>query len=150
MSHRLATLDDDVRAALKAGDKERLGTLRLLLGEVKNKRIEIGAEVDETTFLGLVQKAIKQRRESAEAFDGGGRPELAEKERREIEILEDYLPAQLGEDEIAARIAAFVEERGLSGPAAIGVVMKEMLPRFQGAADGATVSRLARQVLAGS
>src|SRR5262249_47028000 len=133
-----------------AGDKARLSTLRLLLTEVKNERIRRGAEVDEAAFAGLVRKAIKQREEAAEQYRKGGRPELAEKEEGEARLLAAYLPAQVDEASLRAAIQALVAERGLSGPAAMGPVMKEMLARFGASADGATVSRLAREVLAGS
>ena len=91
------TVESDLRAALKAGDKEKLATLRLLLADVKNERIRRGSKVDTKTFAGLVRKAIKQRGEAAEQFRAGGRLELAEKEEREAAILEAYLPQQAGE-----------------------------------------------------
>ena len=148
MSTPQARLEADVREALKAGDKERLSTLRLLLSEVRNEQLGSGKEVDEARFAALVRKAIKQRHEAAEKFRQGGRAESAEKEEREAKILEGYLPQSVGEEEIRSAISAFVAERGLAGPAAIGPVMKEMLARFGGRADGATVSRIAREVLA--
>lgn len=150
MSTPQQKVEADLKAAMKAGDKERLQTLRLLLTDLKNKRIETGAEVDEAAFFALVQRAIKQRVESAEAFTEGGRDELAAKERREIEILEPYLPEQVSEDEIRRQIEELVAAEGLEGPAAIGAVMKVMLPRLAGSADGGTVSRIAKQVLLGS
>ena len=132
---------------MKAGEKEKVGTLRMLLAEVKNEKIRRGGEVDEPGFVGLVRKAIKQREEAAEGFRKGDRPALAEKEAREAELLAVYLPAQADAGAIRAAIEAFVAERGLSGPAAIGQVMKEMLARFGSSADGATINRLAREVL---
>jgi uncharacterized protein YqeY len=127
-------IEADLKAAMKAGEKERLSTLRMLLTEVKNERIRRGAEVDEAGFASVVRKAIKQREEAAEQFRKGNRPELAGKEE--------------GEATVRAAIEALVAERGLSGPAAMGVVMKETLARLGSAADGATVSRIAREVLA--
>ena len=142
-------LESDVRASMKSQDRERLLTLRLLLTELNNKSIATGSPVDEPAFFALVQRAIKQRHESAEMYDKGDRAELADKERREISILEDYLPQQADEDEIRGQIAAFIAEQGLEGPGAMGSVMKEMMPRLSGAADGATVSRLANELLRG-
>jgi len=133
---------------MKAGEKERLSTLRMLLTEVKNERIRRGGEVDEATFAGLTRKAIKQREEASEQYRKGGRPELADKEESEAELLAGYLPAQADEATIRAAVEALVAERGLSGPAAMGPVMKEVLARFGSAAAGATVSRIAREVLA--
>ncbi len=143
-------IEQEVRAALKAGDKERLATLRLLLTAIKNEAIRRGEEVDEDGFLKLVRKAIKQRRDSAEQYRGGGRDELADKEEREAEILGVYLPEEAGEDEIRAAIAELVAAEGLSGPAAMGTVMKAMMARFGGRADGGTINRLAREILASS
>ncbi|MGH9464756.1 MAG: GatB/YqeY domain-containing protein [Thermoanaerobaculia bacterium] len=143
----VARVQADLTAAMKAGDKERTSTLRLLLNAVKNEGLAARAEVDEPRFLALVQKGIKQRRESVEAFRGGGREELAAKEEREIELLASYLPPPASEEELRAAIAAFVAERGLAGPQALGPIMKEMTARFAGRADGGTIGRLARQML---
>lgn len=142
-------LESDLKTAMKAGEKEKVGTLRMLLAEVKNERIKRGSEVDDAAFAALTRRAIKQREEAAEQFRKGGREELAAKEEREKVLLAAYLPAQADEDAIRGAIASFVAERGLAGPAAIGPVMKEMLARFGAAADGATINRLAREVLAG-
>src|SRR5262245_3230548 len=133
-------LESDLKTAMKAGEKEKVGTLRLLLTEVKNERIKRGSEVDEAAFAALTRRAIKQREEAAEQFRKGGREELAAKEEREKELLAAYLPAQADEGAIRAAVEAFVAERGLAGPAAIGPVMKEMLARFGAAADGATIN----------
>ncbi|HBL29644.1 MAG TPA: glutamyl-tRNA amidotransferase [Acidobacteria bacterium] len=140
-------IEADVKAAMKAGKKEDLSTLRMLLTEIKNERIRRQAEVDEDAFVSLVRKAIKQREEAAAQFHKGGRAELAAKEESEKAFLATYLPAQVDEAQIRAAIAEVVAARGLSGPAAIGPIMKEMLARFGSAADGATINRLAREAL---
>lgn len=140
-------IETEVKAALRAGDKERLSTLRLLLNSIKNEAIRSGEDVDEDGFLKLVRKSIKQRRDSAEQYRAGDRPELAEKEEREAEILGVYLPEEAGEDEIRAAIEELVASEGLTGPAAMGVVMKAMMARFSGRADGGLVNRLAREIL---
>ncbi|HVT19568.1 MAG TPA: GatB/YqeY domain-containing protein [Thermoanaerobaculia bacterium] len=145
-------IEADLKAALKAGEKEKLQTLRLLLAEIKNERIRRGGEVDEAGFIALLRRAIKQREEAAEQFRKGNREELAAKEGREASILAAYLPAQAGEAEIRAAIEgllAQLAERGVSGPPAIGPIMKEMLARFGGTAEPATINRIARQVIAG-
>lgn len=138
-----------MKTAMKAGDKERLGTLRMLLTEIKNEKIRRMGDVDEAGFVGLVRKAIKQREESAAQYRKGSREELAAKEEAEMAILQQYLPAQVDEGQIRAAVEELVAARGLSGPAAIGPVMKEMLARFGSSADGATINRVAREVLAG-
>ena len=150
MSTSQERIESDVRQALKAQDKERLSTLRMLLNTIKNERIRSGDEVDEETFFSLVRKGIKQRRESSEQYRQGNRPELAEKEEREAEILQTYLPPEVSDLELQAAIREFVLAEGLAGPQALGQVMKAMLHRFAGRADGATINRLAREILTAS
>ncbi len=140
-------LHTEIKDALRSGDKDRLRTNRLLLSEVKNKSLELGREVGQTELLSLVQKAIKQRREAAQMYRDGSRPELVDKELAEIAILEGYLPPAADEDEIRKGIQALVDEKNLEGPGAIGVIMKEMMARLAGSADGATINRLAREIL---
>ena len=140
-------IEADVKAALKAGDKERLATMRLLLTEIKNEKIRRMGEVDEAGFVSLVRKAIKQREEAAVQYKAGGREESAAKEESEAKILAGYLPAQVDEGQIREAIAALVAEKGLSGPAAIGPIMKEMLAKFGSSADGGMINRIAREVL---
>jgi uncharacterized protein YqeY len=141
-------IEADVKTALKAGEKEKLSTLRMLLGEIKNERIRRGGEVDEPGFVSLVRKAIKQREEAAAQFRAGHREELAAKEEAELAMLSTYLPAQVDEGQIRAAIQELVETQGLSGPAAMGPIMKGVLARFGSSADGATINRIAREVLA--
>jgi uncharacterized protein YqeY len=140
-------IEAELKAAMKSGDKLRLQTLRLLLAEIKNERIRRGAEVDEAGFVALVRKAIKQREDAAGQYRAGNRPESAAKEESEAAILATFLPAAAGEGEVRAAIAALIAERGLSGPQAMGPIMKEMLARFGGSADGATLNRVARELL---
>jgi hypothetical protein len=140
-------IEAEVKAAMKAGDKERLATLRLLLTEIKNERIRRMGEVDEAGFVGLVRKAIKQREEAATQYKAGGREESAAKEESEAKILAGFLPAQVDERQIREAITGLVDEKGLSGPAGIGLVMKEMIARFGSSADGGTINRIAREVL---
>jgi uncharacterized protein YqeY len=140
-------VEADLKAAMKEGDRLRLSTLRMLLTEVKNERIRLRGEVDEPTFATVTRKAIKQREEAAEQYRKGGREELAVKEEAEAKILAGYLPAKLDEAQIRAQISELVQTRGWSGAAALGNVMKESRALFGGAADNATVSRIAREVL---
>ena len=120
-----ADVERDIKEALRARESERLQTLRMLLADVKNKTIELGRDVDRDEFAAIVRKGIKQRHEAAQQYERGGRPELKEKELREAEHLERYLPAQVSEDDLRQAIRELVSERGLSGPAAIGPVMKD-------------------------
>ena len=142
-----ARVEQDIKAALKGGEKERLSTLRMLLAELKNEKIAAGAEVDETRFTAVLRKMIKQRHDSAAQYKNGGRPESAAQEESEAALLGSYLPAQVDEDTVRRAIRDFVAAEGLSGPAAMGRVMKEILARFGTQTDGATVSKLAREIL---
>lgn len=137
-----------MKTAMKSGEKEKLSTLRMLLTEIKNERIRRGSDVDEAGFVSLVRKAIKQREESALQYRNGGREELAAKEESELKMLSGYLPAQVDEGQIRAAIEEIVNAKGLSGPAAMGPIMKEVLARFGSSADGATINRIAREILA--
>lgn len=147
MSDPQTRIESDLKAAMKAGDKERLATLRMLLAEIKNERIRRGSDLDEEAFVAAVRRGVKQRAEAAEQYRKGGREESAEKEEREAAILETYLPQQADEDEIRAEIERFVAQHDLSGPAAMGRVMGAMMQHFGARADGATVNRIARSVL---
>jgi uncharacterized protein YqeY len=148
MSSPQERIETEVREALKAREKERLSTLRMLLNSIKNERIRTGDEVDEATFLNLVRKGIKQRQDSSQQYRQGGRQELADLEDREAEILAVYLPPAVDEEELATAIRQYVAAEGLAGAQAMGSVMKEMLSRFSGRTDGGTINRLAREILA--
>ncbi len=142
-----AKLEQDIKDAMKARAAERLSTLRMLLGAVKNRRIELGDELTEDDFQALVQRSIKQRKESVDQFRAGNREDLAAKEEAEIETLLAYLPAQASEDDVRAAVAEFIASEGLEGPSAIGPIMKAMMAKFGGATDGKTISRIARDLL---
>ena len=147
MANPQQRVEGDLKAALKAGEKERLSTLRLLLTEVNNERIRRGSEVDEEAFVAVVRRAVKKCQEAAESFRSGGREEQAAKEEREAAVLEGYLPKQASEDEIRAAVEEIAAAEDLSGPQAMGPLMKAALARLGAAADGKTVSRIAREVL---
>jgi len=147
MTTPIDRIQSDVKAAMKARESERLATLRMLLAEMKNVKIELGRDLDDDAFVAVVRRAVKQRKDSVEQYRQGGREDLASREEREIVILDAYLPQQAGEDEVRAAIRDFVASAGLAGPKAIGQVMKAMLAHFGARCDGATINRLAREVL---
>ena len=140
-------IEKQVQAALKAGNQERLSTLRMLLSAIHNERIRTGVEVDEATLWSLARKGIKQRHESSEQYRAGGRSDLADKEDREAEILAEFLPPAVDDDELTDSIRSFVVSEALSGPQAIGPIMKAMMAKYSGRADGSTINRVARQIL---
>jgi uncharacterized protein YqeY len=138
------TVRQDVAAAMKAGQKERVGTLRLVLSELqKDAKEGPGDEV------AVLRRERKRRLEAAAAFREGGRPELAESEEAEARIIEAYLPAELSDDELRAIVAAAVAETGAQSPKDMGAVMKAAMARAQGRADGRRVSALAQEALRG-
>jgi len=147
MSTPLERIQNDLTEAMRAREKLRLSTLRLLLSDLKNEAIRRQGDVDEPTFLGLVQRGIKQRREAAETYRTGGRAELADKEEAEAEILRVYLPPPVSEGEVRAAIVELVEREELAGPQSLGRIMGVMMPRFKGQVDGRVVQQLAREVL---
>lgn len=148
MNTPVQTIQTDLKEAMKAKDKERLGTLRMLLTSIKNEQIHQGKELDQDGFLAVVRRLVKQRKDSATQYRDAGREELATKEEAEIQVLEAYLPAQVDEQTLKQAIADFIAAEGLSGPKGIGPVMKAMMQKFGATADGGTINKLAREQLA--
>jgi uncharacterized protein YqeY len=144
-----ARLQTDLKAALKAGQKERVGTLRLLLSELRNKEIEKGRGLSEDETLALVSAGVKSRQESIEHFQAAGRADLVAKESAEIEVLRAYLPVPLSADELGALVDTALAETGATTPKEMGKVMAWLMPRVRGRADGAEVSRRVKERLAG-
>lgn len=132
---------DDIKAAMKAGDKERLVTLRMLSAAIKQREVDERIEMDDAQTLAVVEKMIKQRRESIKQYEEGGRPELAAKEQAEIGILEDYMPEQLSDAEVDQLIDAAVKQTGASEMKDMGKVMGVLKPQIQGKADMGDVSK---------
>jgi len=142
-------LTDDMKAAMKAGEKERLGTIRLMNAAIKQKEVDERIEVDDTQVLAILEKMMKQRKDSVSQYEGAGREDLAAVERAEMAIIEQYLPAKLGEAEVLAVIDAVIAEVGASGPTDMGKVMGAVKPKLAGQADMGEVSKLIKQRLAG-
>ena len=144
-----ATITEDMKAAMRARETARLSTIRLLLAAIKQKEIDERIEVSDADVVGIIDKMIKQRRESIAHFDAGGRPELSAAERAEIELLRAYLPQPLSGAEVEALIAEAIADAGVSGPAAMGKVMAALKPRLAGRADMALVADRVKAKLAG-
>ncbi len=142
-------LIDDMKTAMKAGEKERLGTIRLVNAEIKRKEVDERIEVDDAQVLAILEKMMKQRKDSVSQYDAAGREDLAAIERAEMVIIEQYLPAKLGEAEVRAAIDAAISEVGAAGPADMGKVMGVLKPKLAGQADMGEVSKLLKQRLAG-
>lgn len=133
----------DLNAARKERDRLRTDTLGMLLSEAQNRRIEKGAELVDDDIVALLTTAVKRRREAAEQMRAGGREELAEREEAEAEVLQDYLPKQLTEDEVRE----LVREAIAGGAADIGGVMKAVMPRVRGRFEGRELNRIVREEL---
>jgi len=139
----------DMKEAMKARDQLRLSTLRLLVSEIKNREIDAKGELKDEDILALIQKAVKQRQDSIAQYEKGGRQDLAEKEKAEMEILKAYLPEELSKEAILKIIDQAIAATGASSPKEMGRVMREVMPRVKGRADGKLVNELVRKRLAG-
>ena len=142
-------INEDMKAAMRAKDSARLSALRLLLAAIKQKEIDERIELDDGAVLAVVDKMLKQRRDSAAQYEGAQRFDLASAERFEIDVLSAYKPAGLSADEIAAAIDAAVAATGASGPADMGKLMAVLKPQLAGKADMASVSAAVKSALAG-
>ncbi|MCG7906914.1 MAG: GatB/YqeY domain-containing protein [Candidatus Thiodiazotropha taylori] len=142
-------IQDDVKTAMKAKDKARLGTLRLITAAIKQREVDERAELDDSQVLAILDKMIKQRRDSVEQYESAGRQELADQEKSEIAIIEEYLPAGLSDEEVAGMIESAIQEVGAAGMQDMGKVMGKLKPQMQGRADMGKVSGLVKQKLAG-
>ena len=147
----------DMQKAAKERDSLALSALRMAVAAVKNREIEAvtrkelpaGADLPDETLLKVIATMVKQRRESADLFRKGNRPELAEKEEAEIVILERYLPKALSPEEVEALVREAISETGAKGPSEMGSVMKAVMPKVAGRADGKAVNETVRRLLAG-
>ncbi|HEX9719759.1 MAG TPA: GatB/YqeY domain-containing protein [Ramlibacter sp.] len=142
-------ITEDMKAAMRARDAERLGTIRLLTAAMKQKEVDERIELDDAAVIGIVDKLIKQRKDSVEAFEKAGRKDLADKEAAEIVVLQAYLPARLSAEEIAVEVNAIVGELGAKGPGDMGKVMGAAKARLAGKAEMGQVSAAVKAALAG-
>jgi uncharacterized protein YqeY len=140
-------IQDDMKAAMRAREGERLATIRMLLAALKQREVDERVELDDTAVVGIVDKLIKQRKDSVAAFRQGGRDDLADKEAAEITVLEAYLPQRLSAAEIDAAVAGLVAELGAAGPADMGRVMAAAKTRLGGQAEMALVSAAVKRAL---
>lgn len=141
-------ITDDMKSAMRAKETERLSTIRMLLAAIKQKEVDERISVDDAQVVGLVDKLIKQRKDSVAAYQQAGRTDLADKESAEITVLQGYLPQRLSAEEIAAEVGAIVAELGAKGPGDMGKVMGAVKARLAGKADMGAVSAAVKQALA--
>ena len=141
-------INEDMKSAMRARDAARLSAIRLLQAAIKQKEVDERIVADDTAVLGIVEKLIKQRKDSIEQFGKAGRTDLVDKEKGELELLSGYLPQQMSDDELAAAVEAAVTESGAAGPQGMGKVMALLKPRIAGRADMGKASALVKQRLA--
>jgi hypothetical protein len=144
-----ARITDDMKAAMRAREAMRLSTIRLLLAAIKQREVDERIELSDADVLAIIDKMIKQRRESIAQFDAGGRPELSAAERAEIAVLQQYMPQQLSDAEIDQLIEVAIAAAGAAGPAAMGKVMGALKPQLAGRADMTQVAARVKTRLAG-
>jgi len=142
-------LTDDMKTAMKAGEKDRLGVIRLVNAAIKQREVDERIELDDAAVLAAMDKMVKQRRDSVAQFEAAGREDLAAIERAEIAVIQAYLPAQMDAASIAAAIEAAVAQTGASGGGDIGKLMAVLKPQLAGKADMGQVSMLVKKRLAG-
>jgi uncharacterized protein len=146
-----ARISDDVKVAMKSGDKARLGTLRLITAAIKDREVGVGGqppiEVGDADVVTILQKMVKQRRESIATYEGAGRQDLADKEKAELAVIEEYLPRQMDETAARTAIASLIAELGAAGPKDMGRVMGALKERFAGQMDFGKASGLVKDLL---
>ena len=142
-------LTDDMKTAMKAGDKVRLGVIRLINAAIKQREVDERIELDDAAVLAVLEKMVKQRKDSITQYEAAAREDLAAVERYELGIIDAYLPAKLGEGEIVAAIDAAIAQTGATGPADMGKLMGVLKPTLAGQADMGQVSALLKKRLAG-
>ena len=142
-------ITEDMKTAMRAKDSERLGTIRLLLAACKQKEVDERVVLDDVAVVGIVDKLIKQRKDSIEAFQKAARTDLADKEAAEMKILQAYLPARMSAEEVSAAVKAIVAELRATGPGDMGKVMGAVKAQLAGKADMGQVSAAVKAALAG-
>jgi uncharacterized protein YqeY len=140
-------LDEDMKDALRAGDKLRLSAIRLLRSQLKNEAIQRQRELTEDEELSVLSSAVKMRKEAIEKFKEGNRQDLVEQEQAELAVVRSYLPEPLSEEEISRLIDAVVRQTGATAISDLGSVMREIMPQVRGRADGGFVNKLVREKL---
>ncbi|WP_027796253.1 GatB/YqeY domain-containing protein [Paraburkholderia acidipaludis] len=140
-------INDDMKAAMRARETERLATIRLLLAAIKQREVDDRVTLDDAGITAVIDKMIKQRKDSISQFEAAGRTDLVEKEAAELKVLADYMPAQLSEAEVAAEVQAAVAQTGAAGPQDMGKVMGVLKGKLAGRADMTAVSALVKAAL---
>ncbi|WP_239617422.1 GatB/YqeY domain-containing protein [Cohnella mopanensis] len=140
-------LNEDMKQAMKSGEKFRLQTIRMVRASIKNQEIELRRALDDNELLNIMSRELKQRRDSLQDFEKGGREDLVSNVKAEIEIISEYLPRQLTEEEVKAIVVQTMQETGASSKADLGKLMGALMPKVKGIADGKLVNAIVQQSL---
>jgi uncharacterized protein YqeY len=139
--------EEDLKAAMKSGDKRRVATLRLVIAALKNERIQSGRELTAEEVEASLRRAVKQRKDSIEQYAKGGRQDLVDAESEELAILEGYLPKGMSDEEVESALKSVIAEKGLTSSKDVGLAMKELMARHKGRIDGKKAQEIARRLL---
>lgn len=150
MSDVIKRLDEDIKTALRSRDQARLDSVRLIKAAAKNKEIEFIRPLSEQEFFAVLSTMVKQRKDSMEQYEKAGRADLATKEKAEMEVIQGYLPQQLGENELKSLVTAAIQKVGAAGPKDMGKVMGELKSRTSGRVDGKLLADMVKNMLVGS
>ena len=142
-----ARIEEDLKAAMKAGDKPRVATLRLVLAGLKNEKIQAQRDLTGEEFEAVLRRAVKQRRDSIEQYARGGRQDLVDAETRELAIIEEYLPKGMTDAEVEAALRDIIQAKGFSSSKDVGLAMKELMAAQKGRVDGRKAQEIARRLL---
>ncbi len=140
-------LNEDMKQAMRSKDKFKLSTIRMIRATIKNQEIDLKRTLDDAEVLDILSREIKQRKDALQEFEKAGRDDLAETVKAEIEIVAEYLPAQLGEEEVKTIVQQTIQETGASSKADMGKVMAALMPKVKGRADGKLVNQVVQQYL---
>lgn len=141
------SISDDIKQAMKSGDTVKRATLRMLISSINNAEIAKQASLDNSDILGIIARDVKRHQESIDAFKQGNRPDLVAKEEAEMAILQGYLPEQMTRDEVVAAAREVIAAVGAQGPGDKGKVMKELMPKLKGKADGKDINEVVTELL---
>ena len=142
-------LTDDMKAAMKSGEKDRLGVIRLIKADIQRREVDERVVLDDAQVLAVLEKMLKQRKDSVSQYEAAKREDLAQVERDEIVVIQSYLPQQMSADELASEVAAAIAASGAAGPQDMGKVMAVLKPRIAGRADMGQASVMVKQKLSG-
>ena len=143
----LKKIENDVKDAMRAGDKPRVSTLRLLLSALKNEKIQAHRDLTDEEIEAVIRRGVKQRKDSIEQYAKGGRQDLVDAENAEMEILQGYLPQGLSELELETAVKSIIADRSITSRKEVGAVMKELMTRYKGKVDGRRAQEIAQRLL---